>query len=461
MNQTFKHFWAHRRQNAWIVVEIALVAMLSFYFLDYFVITTYDTYLCRPAGDFDRDHLVVVQTGVATAGPASEASTSAPAPVETDTTHLSADERFALQAIANLKAVRDRIRELPEVESAGFLDSYGGYRLKNYCAEADTTRCCGAYEEAFIIGEQYFETLGLTPVADTMSRASSSGPAAAAVLSQDSPLDGAVITRSMAVALFGTADAVGRRITEYDYSNPALGQGRKVVARYTVAGVVEDFRLRLHERYSYTVLTARPSLSSVNSRMIIRLRPEADAQAFAARMNQWDMQQELQSGDRGIAYARTYDDYEEEFGSQEISIQLTVMGTFIALLLLNVILGTLGTFWLQIRKRTEDIGIMRSFGAKRRNIFWMLWREAALLTFIAAVIGQIIWLQFAMNVGLAHGFTMSGTGQETDWVNTFWLHFLIVCAVQCLLLLAIVTLGMVVPTFRAMYKRPVEALHHE
>ena len=32
---------------------------------------------------------------------------------------------------------------------------------------------------------------------------------------------------------------------------------------------------------------------------------------------------------------------------------------------------------------------------------------------------------------------------------------------QYLLLLAIVTLGMVVPTFRAMYKRPVEALHHE
>jgi hypothetical protein len=51
--------------------------------------------------------------------------------------------------------------------------------------------------------------------------------------------------------------------------------------------------------------------------------------------------------------------------------------------------------------------------------------------------------------------------RETDWVSTFWLHFLIVCAIQYLLLLAIVTLGMVVPTFRAMYKRPVEALHHE
>ncbi len=91
----------------------------------------------------------------------------------------------------------------------------------------------------------------------------------------------------------------------------------------------------------------------------------------------------------------------------------------------------------------------------------MLWREAALLTFVACVIGWVIWLQFAMNIGLAQGFTMTGTGQETDWVNTFWLHYLVICAIQYVLLLIIVTIGMVVPTFRAMYKRPVEALRHE
>ena len=39
MNQTIKNFWAHRRQNAWIIIEIALVAVLSFHFLDGFVVT--------------------------------------------------------------------------------------------------------------------------------------------------------------------------------------------------------------------------------------------------------------------------------------------------------------------------------------------------------------------------------------------------------------------------------------
>ena len=88
---------------------------------------------------------------------------------------------------------------------------------------------------------------------------------------------------------------------------------------------------------------------------------------------------------------------------------------------------------------------MRSFGAKRRHIFGMLWSEAVLLTFIAAAIGQVIWLQFAINTGLADGFTMSGTGKETDWVNTFWLHYIIICIVQYVVMLIIVSLGIIIP----------------
>jgi ABC-type antimicrobial peptide transport system permease subunit len=193
--------------------------------------------------------------------------------------------------------------------------------------------------------------------------------------------------------------------------------------------------------------------------MLVRLRPEVNPAAFISRLT---LPGDINAGNQSLAYLETYTDYEKDrIGNNEYTIVFSIMGIFIALLLLNVVLGTLGTFWLQIRKRTEDIGIMRSFGAKRRHIFAMLWKEAALLTFIAAVIGQVIWLQFAMNVGLADGFSRSVSGQEEDWVNTFWLHFLIVCAIQYVLLLIIVTLGMVVPTVIAMYKRPVEALRHE
>ena len=147
MNQTLKNFWAHRRQNAWIVIEIALVAVLSFYLLDYFVVTTYDTYLCRPSGDFERDHLLVGTVGFSNNAKPIEHPGSIPNGfTEAETARLSLEEREAMHALANLSALRDKVRALPEVQSAGFLDSYAGYYLRNYCAEADTTRSCGAYQ---------------------------------------------------------------------------------------------------------------------------------------------------------------------------------------------------------------------------------------------------------------------------------------------------------------------------
>lgn len=439
MKQTFKTFWAHRRQNAWIVVEMALVSVLSFYSLDYFVVAGYDTYLCRPDGDFEREHLVVGQ-------------------VVTDTRHAATqDSDYVEKSLASLYALREQVRALPEVLHAGLcreaVSGWRSYRVSSYSSEADTARCCAACEGRFMPGEQYFETLGLTTV---------EGSPSAEVLSKECPAGGVVVSRSLAEALFGTAEVVGRRIVEWDWSDRSLQHsgGAEVVQRYTVAGVVEDFRMKPNERYAYSLLVPLSPAGGLTPRMLIRLRPEADAEAFVSRLNSRAAM--LQSGSHVLAGLRTYaDDYKQTVSGSDETALFTIIGTFIALLLLNVVLGTLGTFWLQIRKRTEHIGIMRSFGAKRRHVFWMLWREAMLITLTACVAGWAVWLQFALNIGLAEGFTMSGTGQEKNWVSTFWLHFLTVGAIQYVLLLAIVTLGMAVPTLIAMYKRPVEALQHE
>ena len=56
---------------------------------------------------------------------------------------------------------------------------------------------------------------------------------------------------------------------------------------------------------------------------------------------------------------------------------------------------------------------------------------------------------------------MGSNGNETDWVNNFWLHFLIICVIQYLVMLVIVTLGIIIPALIAMYRKPVNALHYE
>ena len=360
---------------------------------------------------------------------------------------------------ANIYAVRDRLRALPEVEHAGvafgFIGNYGDhyFRLSTYSSEADSTRRCGAYSNRFLLHEQYFETQGLTPI---------EGSPSAAQLSEECPEDGVVISRSVALALFGTDQVVGRRIVEWDFSDQALQENgeAKVMGRYTIAGVLQDFRLRPYERYAYSILRPVTHAGDTGPEMLIRLRPDVDAEAFVSKLSE-RLNDEFRVGHEYLASIGTYGKYLENFTAGDITAYVGFVFIVLGLLMLNVVLGTLGTYWLQLRKRTEDIGIMRSFGAKRRDIFLMVWGEIALLTLVACFIGWIIWLQFAFNFGLSKGQSMASTGRETDWVNNFWLHYIIICIVQYVVMLIIVTLGIIIPALIAMYRKPVNALRHE
>ena len=452
--------WSHRRQNGWVFAEIILITVLSFYFIDHFVVTTYDRYFCRPAGEFEREHLLVAQTG----------HTPSPLPLKGEDVHLPEaeddsqkntplppSEEELEEGLSSLYALRDRLRALPEVQYAGFaghIIGQGTYNISSYASEGDSTRRCGAYMQGFLLHEQYFETQGLTPI---------EGSPSAKELSEECPEGGVVITRSLAQAIFDTDQVVGRRIVEWDFSDRALQEqgGPVIVSRYTIAGVVEDFRLQQNDRYAYSILT--PIIQEyATPMMLIRLHPEVDAQAFLNQLTSPASQALRQVGDRFLVSVQTYKDWQQKMsGNRDYTLTNTLLGILLALFLLNVVLGTLGTFWLQLRKRTEDIGIMRSFGAKRRDIFLMVWKEAALLTLLACIVGQLIWFQFAINMDLSPGLSMSGTGRERNWVEIFWLHYLVICVIQYLLMLAVVTLAILVPTWRAAHLRPVDALRHE
>ena len=445
-----KNLWNHKKQNGFVFVEIALIAVLSFWLLDQIVVWTYGNYFCHADGEFEKEHLLIGQTARITPITAEALQTESEA--YTDTARLKPFEREALRIIASLYAFRDEVRALPKVQSVCLTHQFlgDGQGMWNYHAlapEADTTKTCSAYTETFCLNESYFETLGMTAV---------DGSPSVEALSRDIPTDGVVITRSLALQLFGTAEAVGRRLVQIEYKPGPDSRDVENVTHHTVAGVVEDVKPAPHERYFYVAFFPVTSFFGNTPKMLIRLKPEANAGEFIAQNSK------MANGTYTFAGLKTYSDFQDKnnYISDQYTI-ITLLGTLGLLFALNVVLGTLGTFWLQIRKRTEDIGIMRSFGAKRRHIFWMIWGEGAVLTLLACIVGQIIWLQFAMNIGLSDGNIRATSLNEPDWVNTFWLHYLIVCAVQYVLLLAIVTLGVVVPTFLAMYKRPVEALHHE
>ena len=84
-----------------------------------------------------------------------------------------------------------------------------------------------------------------------------------------------------------------------------------------------------------------------------------------------------------------------------------------------------------------------------------------MLTFVACIIGQVISFQFAMNGLLFSGEIIPNPQFEPDWVAQLWLHFLIICVIQFVLMLVIVTLGIIIPALIAMYRKPVNALRYE
>lgn len=425
---TLKNFWAHRGQNAFIFVEILLTATLSFFALDAIVVETYNTYIARASGEFEKEHLLVgeVNNTIALSG------------------GMSLDSIFA-----PIYALRDQMHRLPEVQSVSLVnESYSGrYQSSSWdSVRTETDRSCKiAYEHTFVSGEHFFETLGLTPAP---------GSPSAEELSEVRGADNVVITRSLAVALFGTEKVMGRRLVwggKYHREED--------IKHLTVCGVVEDVKAVESQRYFYSIFFPN-GLWDNSPFMLIRLKPDADAGAFLARYDMPNLRP--QEGAYQLTTLETYNDYKKNHSKlSDAHMVSTMFGLFLGILLLNVMLGTLGSFWLQIRKRTEDIGIMRSFGAKRRDIFRMIWQEAALLTFVACIIGQVISFQFAMKGLLFSGEIIPNPQFEPDWVAQLWLHFLIICVIQFVLMLVIVTLGIIIPALIAMYRKPVNALRYE
>ena len=334
-----KNFWAHRRQNGFVFAEIALIAVLSFYLIDNITVWTYSNYFCHADGEFEKEHLLVGKTGRTTPLTDEDATTETEA--YADTARLKPFEREALKVMSSLYAFRDEVRALPEVQSVCLThhfvgDGQGQWNYHAVASEADTTKTCSAYTELFTLNQSYFETLGMTAV---------EGSPTVETLSAECPHDGVVITRSLAIQLFGTAEAVGRRLIKVQGTDD---NGVEITSHHTVFGVVEDVKPAPHERHHYIAFSPIVSFGDNTPWMLIRLKPEADAGEFIAKYKG-----KANNGTYALAWLHTYNDYQanNDYLSGQYII-ITLLSTLGLLFALNVVLGTLGTFWLQIRKRT-------------------------------------------------------------------------------------------------------------
>ena len=139
MRQTIKTFWAHRKKNGWLIAEIALISLLSFYFVDHTLMIGYNTYICRADGEFEREHLVTGYVAHIT---------------KKENNNVSYNYDITGKDLANLYALREYLMAMPEVQSVCFTDDFIGYRSWHQDVivypEGDTTRTCPVYSQNFV-----------------------------------------------------------------------------------------------------------------------------------------------------------------------------------------------------------------------------------------------------------------------------------------------------------------------
>ncbi|MDE5979450.1 MAG: FtsX-like permease family protein, partial [Muribaculaceae bacterium] len=218
----------------------------------------------------------------------------------------------------------------------------------------------------------------------------------------------------------------------------------------TVVGVVEGIRHQLPYRsycamfYSADGIFDDEPQRTFNA--VIRLKNPANIKAQAEELSQWGSR-ELVTGNFYLRTIDTYNDFLEDTDrSLGIPNQIRLRYILAGFFLVNLILGVVGTFWLQTRKRITEMGIRRAFGAARRGIVGMMVGENFLLATAACLCGFLLYWQYALRNGLEEGYVNNGAMNVIDnWITHFGQHFAIVSAIVYLLIILCVVVGTLIP----------------
>ena len=425
-----KNLWSRRRRNGWLLAELILVAILSWYIFDPVMVVTYERHL--PLG-YDADRLCMVSVGMLP----QEAPGYEP---------QAADSASVMQTYLNLV---DRARQHPDVEQATPVLSFVypgamGNGTSSFIAEGDSVAHTALFIE-FLPHTHFFETYGFQ---------SGKGSMSAAQLSDLDNGDYYIMTEDLLEGMFRT----------HIYRNQRCWKVNGTDTCYTaVKGTVKSCKYLSNKRPVPIVFMPlqNPDIRSSldNMRIVVRLKEGVRMEHFLHDFRPWMLRQ-LRIGN---LYARELQSYDEINAAREFSDSTVLYRRSLSIalfFLVNLCLGVIGTFWMQTRTRREEVGVMLSYGATPHRIRLLLLGEGTALTTLATFIGCFIYLQYAFSEGLNTGSSLM-EAVTPSWVDNFGLHFFLVSLMVYVILLLVVWIGIYIPARRISSISPTEALRDE
>lgn len=420
-----------RRSSLWLILELILVTVACWWAFDP-VLVTGTIIQMKPGYDVDR----IVTLNVAST-----------------VTRLDIEEQHITTIPDEEERLLQKVQELEDVELAYRAVNeplgYGTQSWSNYFYHDGDSIYGWRYN--FLKDSRMFEVYGiqsLTPEVPTSE------------LSHDCEWDETVIlTRSMAMGLFGTIDVAGRSVTGMDYGTLESGGYGWKKKPYRIRAVVEDVRHHAWDRDLATVFLCSKK-SSTSRPIVVRLREGVNAERFVESHKQ-QLQEEMTTEHCYIRdFQKARNAFREGIDHYYFGRQMRRNIFIAAFFSVNMAFGVFGTLLMYTRQRREEAGVKRAFGATRWSIFWGFIREAWLLTTISVIIGCIIYFQFATAKGLCDNFPSKNPAVRL-WFDNFGTHFLVVSLFVYLIILCTVILGTIIPAWRICRSEITEAIKEE
>lgn len=438
----YKNILARRGRYCWIFIELCLVALISWTVLDEVVVDTYKKVI--PTG-YDLDRLVTFRL-------AQKPDTDENA----DNENLDADRKGEI-ALGHINRILDRVRSDARVESATFVNDLspliGSINVNSIPSGREDDS--GYY---FIVqfwpGTDFFKTFGITD-------------ANTGKVYEETSMSGRdlIISKSIADYLFPGEKAVGRFLEENDKDhNPEKFSG--------IVGVVNDVIYRPDLAITPITYKTRKIRDIIRNggittiQPVMRLKPGVNVNRFIEDFSPV-VAKELRSGDIYSHSLRSFKEMNDTM-SRDMNNQDFISMSVALFFFVNILLCMVGTFYLQTRKRSEETGVMRTFGASRGFIVREMLGEGVIITTLAWILGCGLYWLYIKDEGLeqlAYSFGDAPSAimlqMTPTWIDDFTIHFAIVSLIIYAIMLVCVLLGIYIPARKIALINPVDALRDE
>lgn len=442
----YKNLLAHRRRYLWIMLELCLAVFISWNLLDKVIVNEYNR---RAPLGYDIDRLITFSFREL-------ADAALPSGYE---------KRDIEEQMADVNRIIDMVRADSRVEAATLSHSASGFeRMGVYMnsvpkvANDDSAKSEKKYINVIYVnfwrGTDFFKTFGIKDASAGELQDFNEQPMTKSQI---------IVSKSVADFLFPDESPVGHSL--FEKSDKETSNDRDIIV-----GVVNDANYR--SIYDRSPIVYRPKNNKDVERDggvdclsgVIRLKEGVDMGAF---IRDWrpKIEQDFRFGEVYCESLIPYADLREKM-LRDVSNKNFIAKSIALFFFVNILLCMTGTFYLQTRKRSEEAGVMRSFGASKSFIIRELLGEGFVMATIAWLIGCVVFWFTIRESSLAAIDFMGNDATILKqlmpiWYDDFWTHFSVVSLIIYAIMLLAVMLGIYFPARRISHINPIDALRDE